>query len=168
MKRETVDRVLAAVLDGADPEEFGEHALKDALELLVPDPDPEDGWTYEPVIQRMRIHSATVLVVASGCIYRLRAAFTEQPWTCDCQLIPLADTASYRVEVVPTSTEDGTRTMSYQWDFDLGTYVAEVAADVKKKTECTRDWSKPRDGRAFANALATAIAARGAARGSNP
>jgi hypothetical protein len=140
---------------------FGELALKDALESLVPDLDPEDGWTYEPVIRAMSTHSVIVLVVASGCIYRLRADFAEHPWTCDCQLIPLADTASYRVEVVPTSTEDGTRTMSYQWDFDLKTDAAEVAADVKKKTERTGDGSKPRDGRAFATALAKAIAARG-------
>ena len=59
-----------------------------------------------------------------------------------------------------TSTEDGTQTMSYQWAFDLTANATEIEDDVKKKTERTRDSSKPRDGYAFATALAAAIAAR--------
>ena len=65
MKLDTVN-IMAVVLGCASPEERGEDALKDALESLVPDPDPADGWTYEPDWRDQTIDAATVLVVASG------------------------------------------------------------------------------------------------------
>jgi len=157
MKKEIVDRVMDS-LPGASG------ALEDTLASLVAEPEPADAWTWTFDDEENR---ATVLVLASGCVYRLTAqlaATSREASECGCDLFPLGPAARYGVVVTYMPHREpagGTWEITNQWFFHLDT-KAHVPEELSKRTtiQIVGVASKPQDGHAFTTALAKAIAER--------